>query len=166
MKNIKYITALTHTSEAERDRLALTYRKFSDEQKIEIEEINLQTINSLRSRMDKEYKSEFYYACRIISIKRYLDTMNGFSRKQDMSEEQLQKIQDLRIQFIKSKKKKDRSTQISDIIRIRYDEITQLRSKGLSWRDIANYMQAFTKTKIHFTYLRKIYYETEMQLNG
>ena len=161
----KYITTLTRLSASERDKLALVWRKLSEEQKISIEEITIQIINQNRFEMDKTLKSEFYYSCRLLAIKKYINTLGGFSKKQDMTKEQLENIQDLRIQSIRSKKKKDRSTRLCDIVRIRYEELKNLKGKGLSWRDIANYLAQFTKTQIHYTYLRKIYKEAEYEHN-
>lgn len=161
----KYITSLTNLSIQERDKLALVWRKLSEEQKILLEEINIQMINLLRSKMDKEYKSEFYYSCRILSIQKYLNIINGFTKKHSMTNEELEKIQDLRIQAIRSTKKKDRSTQLHDIIRIRFYEIKQLRDKKMSWRDISNYLWSYSKTKIHYSYLRTIFKEVEVELN-
>lgn len=155
--NKNYITALSAASAEERDELALFWRRLPEEGKVLVETLIAEVINSKRSKLVKEYQAEFYYACRIVAIKQYKQTLGG-PRRKGMSDEEAARLQDLRISALRSKKKKDRSTPLADIIRIRFAEIRQLREdKKLTWRDLAKYLEQYTNTKIHYTYLRGLY---------
>jgi hypothetical protein len=71
-----------------------------------------------------------------------------------LSEAEYEKIHAVRVDRIKAKKHRKGSPK-REMIRVRfYHDIKDLRQKGLSWREVADYLSTHHKTKLAYSYLR------------
>ena len=84
--------------------------------------------------------------------------------KKALTDEEAEKITELRIQRIIAEKNKGRASQQKHLIEIRfYEEIKNLKEKGLSWREIAIYIKKFHKKKISHGYLQQCYHQIQRE---
>jgi hypothetical protein len=94
---------------------------------------------------------EFTFAMHALALSKMIWLETAQTRKGvPLSDDEFQKIQEIRVQRIKGKKRKKASPKL-DIIRIRFfHEIQALREKELSWRQISDYLK--THHKIRFAH--------------
>ena len=84
--------------------------------------------------------------------------------KKALSDEEAEKITELRIKRILAGKNKGRESKTKHLIEIRfYEEIKNLKDKGLTWRDIAEYIKKYHKKKISHGYLQQCFYQIKRE---
>lgn len=148
-----HVATLSGLAARQRDDMAAYYRKLPETTKVEIESLVAKLANKNRRKMQQCKSGEFFYAMRLRAIHAYRDKEAGFTRKEDMTPASLQELTEIRIKSILATQKKPGKTTLADIVRIRYDELAFLRRRGLSWRNVAEYLKRYTNTLIHYTYL-------------
>ena len=159
--DIKVIDELSGTSTAQR---AKNFRWLAQQgEKTKIEAVKLQTdlIRQYRREHREQLMSpEFAYAMYALALQKMVWLETAQQRKGDkLTEEEHQKVQQIRIDRIKSKKRK-KSSPKKEIIRVRFFELVKkLRAEGLSWRQVSDYIAVHHKTKLTYSYLRDSYIE-------
>lgn len=161
-----YLVTISGLSARERNEMLAYYHKLAECQRIEIEPIVAKLRNEYNSKMQKDKVAEFWYAIRLRAVKFYRSKEQNFSRKEDMTPENLAELTAIRIKGIKAQMKKPKlKTTLIDIVRVRYDEIKFYRTKGdMTWREIAEYLKQHTATNIHYTYLHECYINIAKEL--
>ena len=165
--DIKNIDELSGTTAAQR---ASNFRWLALQgEQTKIEAIKLQT--DLIRQFRKEHKNqlmspEFAYAMSALALVKMVWMETAQHRKgTKLSEEEFSKMQEIRIDRVKAKKRKKGSPK-KEIIRIRFfDLIRKLREEGLSWRDISDYIAIHHKTKLTHGYIRESYNELVEEKN-
>lgn len=116
-----------------------------------------QNVKRLDAKHEKRKTTELHFACFLIA----LDAMKGLEeikrRKGTMMDSRKAKQQySLRVARVKGKKQK--SAERKRLIEVRYYfEIKKLRDDGLSWRQVADYLNRYYDAEISFTYLREAF---------
>lgn len=150
--DIQVINRLSDTSEAQRASNIRWYAMQGEQTQIEAMKLQGDLIRKYRrEHRDQGMSPEFTFAMHALALSKMIWLETAQTRKGvALSDDEFQKIQEIRVQRIKGKKRKKASPKM-DIIRIRfYHEIGALREKGLSWRQICDYLK--THHKIHFTH--------------
>jgi len=74
-----------------------------------------------------------------------------------MESEEGRKMTEIRVEKIKAEKTKSRISKKRDLIKFSFAEIDQLRSKGLTWRQIEKYFSKYHRKKISYAYIQQEY---------
>ena len=158
---IKTIDELSGTTAAQR---AANFRWLSlqgEQTKIEAAKLQTDLIRQQRKQgQGQTMTPEFVYAMHALALVKMVWMETAQQRKgAKLSEEEFAKMQEIRIDRIKSKKKKKGSPK-KEIIRIRFFElIRKLREEGLSWREISDYIATHHKTTLTHSYIRESFIE-------
>jgi hypothetical protein len=128
-----------------------------------IEAVKLQTDLIRQYRMEHRNQlmsAEFAYAMHALALVKMVWMEAANERKgADLSDAEFAKVRAIRIDRIKSKKRKKASPK-KELIRIRFFVlIKKLREEGLSWREVANYLALRHKTKLNHSYIRESFIE-------
>ncbi|ACD97392.1 hypothetical protein [Trichlorobacter lovleyi] len=162
----KYIDNLSGITRQKRQSL---FDWFSTQgETIKIEAIRLQgdLANQHRDRYDKQYRHEFYYAMLILALNKMHWTETAHTQKKSLNDKESIQITQLRIERLKAQKRV-KSAPKKELIRIRfYEEIAALKSQGLSWRQIADYIRIHHKKNFTFGYLRNCFIELTAEKGG
>lgn len=159
--NIKTIDALSGTTAAQR---AANFRWLSlqgEQTKIEAAKLQTDLIRQQRKQgQGMTMTPEFVYAMHALGLVKMVWMETAQQRKgAKLSEEEFAKMQEIRIDRIKAKKKKKGSPK-KEIIRIRFFElIRKLREEGLSWREISDYIATHHKMILTHSYIRESFIE-------
>lgn len=165
--DIAVIDQLSGTSETQR---ASNYRWLSLQgEQTKIEAMKLQT--DLIRQFRKEHRNqlmtpEFAYSMLCLALGKMIWYESAQKRKgSDLSKEEFQKVQEIRIERIKAKTRK-KSSPKKDIIRVRFFNLIQtLREKGLSWREVSDYLGTHHKVKYAHSYIRESFNELALERN-
>lgn len=159
--NIKTIDELSGTTQTQR---AANFRWLSQQgEQTKIEAAKLQTDlirQHRRQNMGQTMTPEFVYAMHALALVKMVWMETAQQRKgAKLSDEEFAKMQEIRIDRIKSKKRKKASPK-KNLIRVRFFElIRKLREEGLSWREISDYLATHHKTKLTHSYIRESFIE-------
>lgn len=157
--NIKEVDRLSGTTEARR---AANFRWLSQQgEQTKIEALKLQTdlIRQHRRKGEgQQVTPEFTYSMLCLALVNMVWLETAQSRKgSDLSAADFERIQSVRIDRILSRKRK-KSSPKKEIIRVKfYQLIKSLREKGLSWREISDFLRIHHKTRLTFSYIRECY---------
>jgi len=160
--DIAIIDRLSGTTEGQR---ATNFRWLAQQgEQTKVEAIKLQTdlIRQQRQQQGGHTMSpEFGYAMHALAVQKMVWLETAQKRKGGrLSEEEFAKVQEIRIDRILAKKRRNKSSPKKDIIRVRfYHLIVKLREKELSWREIADYLGTHHKIKLAHSYLRESFNE-------
>jgi hypothetical protein len=123
-----------------------------------LEAVRLQTdlMRQGRSREEKPGKlPEFALAKLVGAIGKIKGTEEALHRKAALDPEVSQRIQELRIAGARAKAPRKRPKKEA-ILRVRFGSlIDTLRSEGLGWRQIADYLSRHHHFKVSFAYLQR-----------
>jgi hypothetical protein len=159
--DIKTIDELSGTTATQR---AANFRWLSlqgEQTKIEAAKLQTDLIRQHRKQgQGMTMTPEFVYAMHALALVKMVWMETAQQRKgAKLSEEEFAKMQEIRIDRIKSKKKKKGSPK-KEIIRIRFFElIRKLREEGLSWREISDYIATHHKMALTHSYIRESFIE-------
>jgi len=165
--DIKTINELSGTTEAQR---ATNFRWLALQgEQTKVESMKLQTdlIRQYRREHREQLMTpEFAYAMHALALVKMVWMETAQKRKGSaLSEVEFAKVQDIRIDRIKSKKRKKASPK-KEVIRVRYfDLIKKLREEGLSWREVSDYIATHHKTKLTHSYIRESFIELSAEKN-
>lgn len=159
--NIQYIDELSGTSASQRTKNNRWLAQQGEQTRIEA--IKLQTDLVRQNRKQQQGQTitpEFLYAMHALAIAKMIWAETAQQRKgSKLSDEEFEKMQEFRIDRIKSKKRK-KSSPKKELIRVRYLELIKtLREKDLSWREISAYIATHHKTKLTHSYIRESFIE-------
>ncbi len=108
-----------------------------------------------KNKLKEKLKKEFYKTLDKMHYTEY----ELLHIKTKASKEELEKIQQFRAQAVKKKRGKKPKKWIE--LELKYKHlIKQLRDKGLSWREISEYLKRYHKKKYSPAYLLKFYKQT------
>lgn len=164
--DIKVVDELSGTTAVQR---ATNFRWLSlqgEPTKIEATKLQTDLIRQHRIANQKQPMSaEFAYAMLCLALVKMIWLETAQQRKgSNLSEAEFTKIQAIRIDRVKSKKKTKGSPK-KELIRIRYFElIRKLREENLSWREISDYIATHHKTRLTHSYLRESYLELSAEI--
>ena len=159
--DIDEVNKLSGTSEAQR---ATNFRWLAlqgEQTKIEAAKLQTDLIRQQRRQgQGQTMTPEFVYAMHALALVKMVWMETAQKRKGGkLSDEEFTKVQEIRIDRIKAKKRK-KSSPKKDVIRVRfYTLIGTLRGKGLSWREISDYLATHHKVKLAHSYIRESYNE-------
>jgi hypothetical protein len=112
---------------------------------------------------------EFTYAMLCLALSKMVWAETAQRRKGGkLSEKEFEKLQEIRIDRVKAKKRK-KSSPKKELIRVRFYQLIQsLRVKDLSWREISDYIASHHKVRLAHSYLRETFIEltTEREKAG
>lgn len=155
------IDNLTGTTAAQR---ATNFRWLAlqgEQTKIEAAKLQTDLIRQHRRQgQGQTMTPEFVYAMHALSLVKMVWMETAQQRKgAKLSEEEFTKMQEIRIDRIKAKKRKKGSPK-KELVRIRfYELIEKLRKEGLSWREISDYIATHHKTTLTHSYIRECFIE-------
>lgn len=165
-KSCAYIDDLTGITKQRRDALFSWLASQGESVKVEAIKLQGDLSNQYRDRYSKEYRSEFYYSMLIHAILKMHWTETAQQQKKSLSDNDAAKITELRIGRLKAARK-TKSAPKKDLIRVRYyEEIAALKSQGLSWREIAEYIRLHHKMSFTFGYIRNCFIELSAEKEG
>lgn len=159
--DIKVVDRLSGTTEAQR---ASNFRWLAQQgEQTKIEALKLQTdlIRQHRRKGDgQQVTPELTYSMLCLALVKMIWLETAQSRKgAKLSAAEFERVQGVRIDRILSRKRK-KSSPKKEIIRVRfYQLIKSLREKGLSWREISDFLRIHHKTRLTFSYIRECFLE-------
>lgn len=157
----KEVDRLSKTTETQR---AANFRWLAlqgEQTKIEAAKLQTDLIRQHRRQgIGQTMTSEFTYAMLCLALVKMVWLETAQKRKgSKLSDEEFQKVQEIRIERIRGKKRK-KSSPKKEVIRVRFfDLIRKLRDEGLSWRDISDYIATHHKTRLTHSYIRESFIE-------
>lgn len=166
-KSCAYIEDVTGVSKQRRDALFNWLATQGESVKIEAVKLQGDLVNQYRSKLyNIKYRQEFFYAMLLLAIIKMHWTETAQQQKKSLSDNDAAMITELRISRLKAAKK-TKSSPKKDLIRVRYyEEIAALKSQGLSWREIAEYIRLHHKKSFTFGYLRNCFVELTAEKEG
>ena len=163
-EKLEYVYELTGLSEPNRKRLINYYARLPEETRIEAHKLQTDLIRQKRDKYENPRQHEFTYAMLLLALTRMKSLESAQGTKRALNDEEAERITEIRIQRILDRKNKGRKSEQKHLIEIRfYEEIKNLKDKGLSWRDIADYISKYHKKKISHGYLRQCYYQIQKE---
>ncbi len=113
-----------------------------------------------RQGMGQTMTPEFVYAMHALALVKMVWAETAQRRKgATLTDAEFEKVQEIRVERIKGKKRKKASPK-KNLIRVRFFQLIQtLREKGLSWREISDYLSTHHKIKLAHSYIREIFKE-------
>ncbi len=164
--NDEYIDNLSRTTAAQRMMLFRWFAGHGEATKVEAFKILGELDRQNRSQYDPQHRPEYFYSLLILALVKMHWIETAQSQKRRLTDEQIQKITDMRVARIIAKKKLKASPK-KDLIRTQFfEEIRILRDKGLSWRQIAEYIHTNHRKKFTFGYLRDCYSQLAAEREG
>jgi hypothetical protein len=167
--DMDYVYSLTGLSEPNRKRLINYYARLPEQTRIEAHKLQTDLLRQSRDKYDNARQQEFTYAMLLLALAKMKSLESGQATKKALTDEEAGKITELRIQRVLTAKNKGRESKQKHLIEIRfYEEIKNLKEKGLSWREIAEYIKKYHKKKISHGYLQQCYHQIkrEKQIRG
>jgi hypothetical protein len=162
--DMDYVYSLTGLSEPNRKRLINYYARLPEQTKIEAHKLQTDLIRQSRDKYDNARQQEFTYAMLLLALAKMKSLELAQTTKKALTDEEAGKITELRIQRILAAKNKGRESKQKHLIEIRfYEEIKNLKEKGLSWREIAEYIKKYHKKKISHGYLQQCYHQIKRE---
>ena len=92
---------------------------------------------------------------------RFNEEERRLTRKSDMTTDEAAKLRDIRIIRAKAQKKEKQAGKRALVEHRYFDLIGHLRSEGLSWRQISNYLRSNHRQKISHSYIQKTWLELQ-----
>jgi hypothetical protein len=161
-----YIDDLTKVNHKHRQFLFDWLAQQGEATKIDASKLQSDLVNQYYSQYEKEYRSEFFYSMLILALIKMHWSETALSRKNILSDGESRDVTKLRIDRLKALKKTKGSPK-KELIRIRFfEEIAALKSQGLSWRQIADYIHLHHKKRFTFGYLRTCFIELTAEIDG
>lgn len=155
----KEVDRLSETSATERASLYRWLAKQGEQTRIEAMKLQTDLIRQHRDRADKEKRPEFHYAMHVLALVKMHWIETAQSQKARLTNTEAAKLTEIRIERVLAQKRK-KSSPKKEAIRIRFfHEVKMLREKGLSWRQVSDYIAKNHKTKIGYSYLRECFVE-------
>jgi hypothetical protein len=159
--DIKEVDKLSGTTEAQRATNLRWLALQGEQTKIEAAKLQTDLIRQHRRQgMGQTMTPEFTYAMLSLALVKMVWMETAQKRKGGkLSDEEFKKIQEIRIERIQGKKRKKASPK-KEIIRVRFYQLIQtLREKGLSWREISDFIRTHHKTRLAHSYIRESFIE-------
>jgi hypothetical protein len=150
-----YLKELTGLGIRQRKELTSYYARLPEKIKIEVHAIQTVFIRKNRPQFSKGKQAEFMFAQFILAIKKIRNLETGQAGKRELTPEEAKKITEIRVERIKSERKK-KASPVRQLIEVRfYEEIKKLRQEGLSWREISKYIATHHKRRISHAYIQQ-----------
>jgi len=132
-----------------------------EQTKIEAAKLQTDLIRQHRRQgMGQTMTPEFVYAMHALALVKMVWLETAQKRKGvKLTDEEFEKVQEIRIDRIKARKRKKASPK-KELIRVRFFQLIQtLREKGLSWREVGEYLATHHKTRLTYSYIRESFIE-------
>jgi len=160
MAQIDRILEITGLNLEKRAQMARYYASMPDDDRIEAHRLQGDLIRQYRSEWKGKIDADFFYGLLCLALWKMQWTREALSKKSALTAEEAEKITQRRLSSFKSiqierKRKASRKANIIDLKL--YHVVTKLRSEGLSWRQVSEYLAKYHKTNISHAYLRDVY---------
>jgi len=154
------VDRLSGTTETQRTANFRWLSQQGEQTKIEAAKLQTDLIRQARRIAGQIMTPEFAYAMHALALVKMVWMETAQQRKGvKLSDDEFAKVQEIRIDRIKSKKRK-KSSPKKTVIRVRfYQLIGTLREKGLSWREISDYISTHHKISLAHSYIRETFNE-------
>ncbi len=152
-----FVSKLTRAGEEARRKLLSYYARLPEQVKMEVHRMQTELMRQNRNQSARDKQTEFVFACFVLAIRKIERLENGQTGKRELSTEDAKKITELRVERVKSNRKK-KASPVKQLIEIRfYEEIKKLRGEGLSWREISTYIAKHHKRRISHAYIQQTF---------
>jgi hypothetical protein len=160
------IQKLTGIDFDDRATMCRYFGKMPEADRIEACHLQEDLIHQNRKEWKSRPKAEFYYAMLVLALwkmewsrnSKALSKKSGLSQEEaEAQAEELYKRQLATFKAIRKERKKKSSPKAIAIDKKFYQRVTSLRKEGLSWREVAEYIERYYKIKISHSYLRDVY---------
>ncbi|ADD67506.1 conserved hypothetical protein [Denitrovibrio acetiphilus DSM 12809] len=156
----EYIKELTGISTAEANSLVKYYSKLPENVRIESFKLQTDLARQNKDRFDKEKASEYYYGMHLLALRAMKRIETAQATKDSLTEEEALKLNKIRIERIKAGRGKKDSKKARLIKETLFHEIKNMYyNEGLSWREIADFIAKYHKTRISHGYLQQKFNE-------
>ena len=161
--DISEVEKLTGLKDSDRKKLTQYYHAQPDIIKIEVHKLHFDLLNQNKNKSTKQTKCEWVYANFLLALQSMQNIEKAPHTKTKITDEELKKIDSIRINRIKANKKR-KPGKTKDLIRMKYyKEIKKLKEQDLSWRDISLYIKKYFRSDISHTHLRNCYNEIKKE---
>ncbi len=163
--DLNYVQNLTHLDTSKHQTLLSYFAKLSGQNRIEAHKLQTDLSRQHRNKYEKTKAPEFYHAMLLLALSKmkWVESSASLQTKKSVHNEELAKIEDVRIKRIKGNKQKKVSKIKRQIELQHFYRIQKFRNKNdanyLSWRQISYYIAKFHNQRISYNYLRKCYNE-------
>jgi predicted ATP-dependent protease len=158
--DMAYVKQLTGIDESEADSLVKYYSKLPGNVRMEAFKLQTDLGRQNKESFDKEHNAEFYYAMHLLALRAMKRIETAQATKDSLTEEEALKLNKIRIERIKAGRGKKDSRKARLIKETYFHEIKNMYfNENMSWREIAEFMSKYHKTKISHGYLQQKFNE-------
>jgi hypothetical protein len=155
-----YVFELTGINTSEADSLVKYYSKLPGNVRIEAFKLQTDLARQNKEGFDKDRSSEYYYGMHLLALRAMKRIETAQATKDSLTEEEALKLNKIRIERIKAGRGKKDSKKARLIKETLFHEIKNMYYKeGLSWREIADFIAKYHKTRISHGYLQQKFSE-------
>jgi hypothetical protein len=142
----------------ERDKLARWYGRLNERERLDVHKLQADLWRQRRAELAPLGDSGSSYAALILALAKRQATLSAAERKVSMTPDQAEQVGQMHLDAIQGRHKGKGEGKIARLIRIRwYHEIERLRAKGLSWRELSDYIAKHHKQRVSHTHLKATY---------
>ena len=163
--DVAEVDRLSETTQEQRDKNLRWLLKQGELTRIEATTLQTDLIRQHRQRSREQgviqtNTPEFIYAMFSLALSKMVWLQTAHQHKgTKLQDEDFTKVQEIRMDRIKAKRRKKTSLK-KEVIRVRfYSLIQRLRDKGQTWREIADYISTYEQVKLAHSYIRQIFME-------
>lgn len=149
----------TRLAEDERNALVHYYNQLNETERLDAHKLQVDLLRQQRETLKGLGLDlpAMNYATLLIALAKRKELARRMSRKDAEAVKHAEQIAAMRLQSVQGARRK-RKAKILSQVRVRfYSIIEDLRKRGVSWRDIAEYLRRYHRRKISHTYLQKAY---------
>jgi len=153
--DIAEVDRLSGTSQEQRDKNFRWLVRQGEQTKIEATKLQTDMIRQHRQK-GQTNTPEFIHAMHCLAVDKmtWMETA-AHHKSRELTSEQFTKLEEIRIDRVRARRRKKPSLK-KEVIRVRfYPLIQRLREKGLSWREIVDYISIHEGVKLAYSYVRE-----------
>ncbi len=154
-----YLDGLTSMIERDRRSLVYFFASLEADQQLDVMRRQAAIINRRRSEMDKDRRTEFYYASLVLAAAE-LKAERARLKRRTATPSDLGAADEERLIYLK--KRRSHSPNRDFLVR-HAALLRRLRDDGLSWRLMAEYLRRYHGQKISSSYLRLVFRELSVE---
>ena len=156
--DIEYLRRAAGMTEKRIEAMEKYYATLPIELKIEVEKIKTDLYFQYKNELlHVQKKPEFNYAMKLRAVTA-MYSIENFFRTKNPDIAKANTVTDLKIARIKAEKKA-KTAPVKAWVEDHFNDITELRERNVSWREISAYLKRFNRKNVNASYLRKIYLE-------
>lgn len=151
MDQLEQITGL---KKRDRDRLCLAFGRMSEVERLDLLILQTDLFRQCRDRLQPLPAHERVLAALVMALRKREQTSAILERKQSLSEPDAVRLHKMKLDEVLGKRRARKEGSVQRFIRLHYPLIQELRTKGLSWREVSIYLAKNHKNRISHTMLR------------